>query len=126
LNAAAIESVAVLGLGTMGHSIAQTFALASCRVCGFDSNPQTRASASDRIKANLEKVEAAGLTSSRDITESLSRIAVCSHETEALQDAQFVTEAVNEELEVKQELFARIERRFPRSASWPATARASR
>ena len=31
-----LQRVAVLGLGTMGHGIAQTFAMAGCEVTGFD------------------------------------------------------------------------------------------
>ena len=39
-----IHRVAVLGLGTMGHGIAQTFALAGYEVACFDESASARAS----------------------------------------------------------------------------------
>jgi 3-hydroxyacyl-CoA dehydrogenase len=104
-----INTVAVLGLGTMGHGIAQVFATAGCRVLGYDEHVGARESLHERVNQNLEDFVAAGLIRKRDIPAILKRIVVCDHEEDAVQDAQFVTEAVREDLEAKQELFARIE-----------------
>jgi 3-hydroxyacyl-CoA dehydrogenase len=105
-----INTVAVLGLGTMGHGIAQVFAAAGCRVLGYDDEPKARASLHDRVRQNLEEFVAAGLLRKREIGEILPRIIVCDREEDAVRDAQFVTEAVREDLAAKQELFARLEK----------------
>ena len=104
-----IQRVSVLGLGTMGHGIAQTMAVAGCDVRGFDASVDARRSLHDRVRANLEQMSAVGVVQQDAIPAVLERIAVCETENEALADAQFVTEAVIEDLRLKQELFQRIE-----------------
>jgi 3-hydroxybutyryl-CoA dehydrogenase len=105
-----INTVAVLGLGTMGHGIAQVFATAGCRVFGFDEHPDARAGLHDRIRQNLEDFVAAGLVKECEVTGILDRIFVCDQEEDAVVQADFVTEAVREDLDVKQALFERLER----------------
>lgn len=104
-----IKSVSVLGLGTMGHGIAQTMAMAGCTVRGYDASPDARQSVHDRVRANLQQMLAVGIIEESVIEPTLERITVCDDEAEALSGAQFVTEAVAEDLALKQELFARIE-----------------
>lgn len=108
-----INTVAVLGLGTMGHGIAQVFAAAGCRVAGYDEQPEARATVHERIKLNLEDFVAAGLVRKREVPAILKRIVVCDSEADAVRGAQFVTEAVREDLETKQDLFARLEEIVP-------------
>ena len=48
-----IQQVAVIGLGTMGHGIAQTFAMAGCEVTGFDDVQAASDSLHDRVRQNL-------------------------------------------------------------------------
>ena len=109
MDSQSISRVAVLGLGTMGHGIAQTMAVAGCEVRGYDSVPGARDSMHDRVRSNLGQMTEAGLLDESVIDEALSRLTVCESEEDALADAQFVTEAVLEDLAVKQELFHRIE-----------------
>lgn len=103
-----IRQVAVLGLGTMGHGIAQCFALAGYRVRGFDDQPAMRATTHERIRRNLRDFAAAGLLSVGE-EEVLERIEVVDSEKAAVADAQFITEAVFEDLGLKQALLARLE-----------------
>lgn len=105
-----MQRVSVLGLGTMGHGIAQTFAIAGCDVSGFDEVAAARDSVHDRVRQNLKDFVAADLLPASEIDVVLKRIRVCSTEAEAVRDSQFVTEAVREDLAVKQELFERLER----------------
>lgn len=109
MNAKSIETVAVLGLGTMGHSIAQTFAAAGCTVRCYDEQSAAGETLADRIEANLQRMAEAGVVEADSIKQTLERIEVCSSEASAVAGAEFVTEAVAEDLAVKQELFARIE-----------------
>jgi 3-hydroxyacyl-CoA dehydrogenase len=104
-----IKRAAVLGLGTMGHGIAQTMALAGCEVRGYDASPDARDSLRNRVRANLEQMLAVGLVEEDAVADAVGRVTVCDNEAEALAGAEFVTEAVVEDLAVKQELFERIE-----------------
>lgn len=104
-----IDRASVLGLGTMGHGIAQTMAMAGCQVRGFDASADARASLNERVRANLNQMVELGVIEDSSIAATLGRITICDTETDALRDAQFVTEAVVEDLDVKRDLFARIE-----------------
>ena len=106
----------MLGLGTMGHGIAQAFALAGFQVTGYDEVRAARSSLQRRVRGNLEDLADAGLLKRALIEPVLARIHVADSEAGALREAQFVTEAVREDLAVKQALFARIEALVPPSA----------
>jgi 3-hydroxybutyryl-CoA dehydrogenase len=86
----------------MGHGIAQVFALAGHDVAITDSHAPTLASAKDRIFTNLKDLGG-------DLA-ALERIHVCAPLDEAVAEADFVVEAVRENLAVKQKLFADVER----------------
>jgi 3-hydroxybutyryl-CoA dehydrogenase len=94
--------IAVIGAGLMGHGIAQVFGLAGHDVTITDAHAPTLASAKDRILANLKDL-------GDDVT-ALERVRVAPRLAEAVADADFIVEAVREDLGVKQELFAEIER----------------
>ena len=59
MNAESIETVAVLGLGTMGHGIAQAFAAAGCRVRCYDRLASARDTLAGRIRAAQKDVNRA-------------------------------------------------------------------
>jgi 3-hydroxybutyryl-CoA dehydrogenase len=94
--------IAVIGAGLMGHGIAQVFGLAGHEVTITDSHAPTLASAKDRILANLKDLG--------DDVAALERIRVCAGLAETVAEADFIVEAVREDLAVKQKLFADIER----------------
>src|SRR5438045_4035283 len=105
-----IRRVAVLGLGTMGHGIAQTFALAGYDVACFDESASTRASLIERVRANLAAFVAAELVEPEQVEPTLARLSLTDTEDEAVADVPFLTEAIPEDLAVKQALLARLER----------------
>lgn len=109
MNANLIDRVAVLGLGTMGHGIAQVLAAAGCTVRGYDEVLAARDSTLTRIRGNLKQMAEAGIVAWSDIDSIVNRVVVCDSEQKAVEQAQFVIEAVREHLPTKQELFARIE-----------------
>jgi 3-hydroxybutyryl-CoA dehydrogenase len=94
--------IAVIGAGLMGHGIAQVFALAGHVVTITDSHAPTLASAKDRIFTNLNDLGG-------DLA-ALERIDVCGLLEQAVAEADFIVEAVRENLGVKQKLFADVER----------------
>lgn len=105
----AFSAVAVLGLGTMGHGIAQTFAVGGFPVRCYDEQPAARANLHERVRTNLQAFARAGLLAADQIEPTLARLVVCDTEADAVADVAFVTEAVAEDLAVKQALFARLE-----------------
>jgi len=93
--------IAVVGAGLMGHGIAQVFALAGHDVTITDTDAPTLASAKDRILANLRDL-------GNDAT-TVERVRICTGLAEAVAEADFIVEAVREDLGIKQQLFADIE-----------------
>ena len=104
-----MKDVAVLGLGTMGHGIAQTFAAAGYQVRCYDDHPAARASLQQRIRSNLQAFVQAGLLNATSIEPILARVQTCDTEAAAVSDVSFITEAVQENLPAKQELLERLE-----------------
>lgn len=104
-----IKRVSVIGLGTMGHGIAQTMAVAGHQVGVYDESRAVRESLSERMTANLRQLRGAGLVEEDAISAALDRITLADTEADAVAGATFVTEAVAEDLVVKQELFERVE-----------------
>jgi 3-hydroxybutyryl-CoA dehydrogenase len=94
--------IAVVGAGLMGHGIAQVFALAGHDVNITDSVMQNLDTAKARIAANLCDLG--------DDENVVSRVLPCVDLGEAVRDADYVVEAVSENLALKQKLFAEIER----------------
>jgi len=93
--------IAVIGAGLMGHGIAQVFALHGHDVVIYDSFAATLATAKDRIKTNL-------IDLGEDVT-ALDHVRLCPDLGEAVRDADYVVEAVLEDLPLKQKLFGEIE-----------------
>jgi len=101
--------VAVLGLGTMGHGIAQTFAAAGYPVRCFDEHPAARASTHARVRSNLHSFVKVGMIPQDTVEPIVARITVCDTEAEAVSQVFFVTEAVKEDIDEKLKLFSRLE-----------------
>ena len=93
--------IAVIGAGLMGHGIAQVFALAGHDVTIYDS-----------IAASLDTVKTRILTNLKDLGDdqkAVERVTPVSDLAQAVRDADYVVEAVLEDLPLKQKLFAEIE-----------------
>jgi len=94
--------IAVIGAGLMGHGIAQVFALAGHHVTITDS-----------FHANLDTVKARISTSLRDLGDdekAVDRVTPLPDLAQTVRDADYVVEAVSEDLSLKQKLFAEVER----------------
>jgi 3-hydroxybutyryl-CoA dehydrogenase len=111
-----VATVAVIGAGTMGHGIAQVAAQAGYAVRLSDAVPGAAQSGLARVRRNLDgAVERGKLTpAERDTT--LARIAVSDSVLEAAGGADLVVEAIPEDLELKRELFARLDASMPEAA----------
>lgn len=113
---ASTMKITVIGAGLMGHGIAQIFAAHGHPVCLVDMNAGILASAKDRIQANLTRLAEYGLADRKAIPETLARIKSMPDHTTACGEADVVFEAVNENLELKQRLFAEIDHASPEHA----------
>jgi len=97
--------IAVVGAGLMGHGIAQVFALA-----GHD------VTITDTVMKNLDTVIARIAANLRDLGDdplAIARVRPCLELAEAVREADYVVEAILEDLPLKQKLFADIERHAP-------------
>ncbi len=94
--------ITVIGAGLMGHGIAQVFALAGHDVTIYDSFEKTLATAKDRILANLKDLG--------DDESAVDRVTPQGDLAEAVRDADYVVEAVLEDLALKQKIFADVEK----------------
>jgi 3-hydroxybutyryl-CoA dehydrogenase len=105
-----MQTITVIGLGTMGHGIAQTFAVAGYGVRMFDENETVRDSVIARIQQNLEVMLQNGLLESIKLDDVISRMIVCQSEQEACEQSEFITEAIAEDLDIKRAFFGRCEK----------------
>lgn len=113
-----INSLAVIGAGTMGHGIAQVFAQAGLQVALTDSDAGVLGKAIHRIQTNLETClgrSPASVDGDRVAT-VLARITVASNLADAVSQADFVVEAVFEDLDVKHEVLRQLEEHCPAHA----------
>ena len=94
--------IAVIGAGLMGHGIAQVFALAGHEVTIYDQVMASLNSVTDRIAANLKELG--------EDPKAVERVTPVANLATALRDADYVVEAVLEDLPLKQKLFAEIEK----------------
>jgi 3-hydroxybutyryl-CoA dehydrogenase len=94
--------IAIIGAGLMGHGIAQVFALAGHDVTITDTLVQNLDTAKARIAANLRDLG--------DDESAAERVEACFDLGDAVREADYVVEAVSENLALKQKLFAEIER----------------
>lgn len=111
-----IKMVAVTGAGTMGHGIAQVFAQAGYRVMVVDQNMEVLRRALGKMKSNLQMFVVKGLITERDADDSLSRIEWTLNLAEAVGEADFVIEAVPENLALKRKIFREIDETCPEHA----------
>jgi 3-hydroxybutyryl-CoA dehydrogenase len=105
---ATIGTVAVLGSGTMGSGIAQVAALYGFDTVLYDLTAAIVTGAYDRIRASLGQGVALGKTDPEKAEAALARL----HPTADLADcahADLVVEAAPEDLEIKRDLFRRVE-----------------
>jgi 3-hydroxybutyryl-CoA dehydrogenase len=96
----AIKTVGVLGAGTMGNGIAHVFARAGFRVILRDVEKRFLDRGLETIQKNLEREVKKGKLSEDDVPVVVARIKPTT-DAAALAEAEFVVEAVPEQLDLK-------------------------
>jgi 3-hydroxybutyryl-CoA dehydrogenase len=94
--------IAVIGAGLMGHGIAQVFALAGHDVTITDSHKPSLDSAKQRIATNLRDLG--------DDEKAVERVRPVTELADCVVDADYVVEAILEDMPLKQKTFGAIEK----------------
>jgi 3-hydroxybutyryl-CoA dehydrogenase len=112
----AIDKIAVLGAGTMGHGIAHAAIAAGYRTSLFD----VAAAALEKGRAAIDSIVAKGVElgklQSADADAMRGRLTTTSDIADALAGADFVVEAAPERIDLKLALMADIDRLAPPTA----------
>ena len=112
---AEIQTIGVVGAGTMGSGIAHVFARAGFCVLLCDVEQRVLDRALQQIRANLGREAVKGKLAEAEIELALARIEP-TLDREALSSAELVVEAASERFDLKAELFASLDRILPEGA----------
>ncbi len=104
-----IQTIGIIGAGTMGNGIAHTAARSGFKVILHDIAESFLDRAVSTIAKNLEREVAKGRITANDKNAVLSRISAVTQNS-ALSEADFVIEAVIEDIETKLRVFEGMDR----------------
>lgn len=110
-----MSTVMVVGAGLMGSGIAQVSAVAGHDVVMRDVNDEALARARGAIEKSLSKFAEKGAVSAEEAQAALGRISTTT-DLDAASGADIVVEAIIEEIDLKTELFAELDRLAPEGA----------
>ena len=99
-----IDKIGIVGAGSMGAGIAQVAAMAGYTVYLYDQNKETVKSALEKLDAILNRLIEKGRISKEEKQHTLKCITVVDQISE-FKKADFVIEAIIEDLEIKKTLF---------------------
>ncbi|MGB3291243.1 MAG: 3-hydroxyacyl-CoA dehydrogenase [Burkholderiaceae bacterium] len=99
--------IAIVGAGLIGQAWAIVFARAGCQVSVWDGDGQALARAHELIARQMRELEKHGLLG--DAEEALSRIQVFAQLEQALKGAEYVQENLPERLDVKKDIFGKLD-----------------
>lgn len=105
-----IRTIAVIGAGTMGHGIAHTFSRHGYQVNLYEPFEAVRAAAPEKIRSELQFMVDEGYITSADLETGMSNITMYDDLEAAAKEADYVIEACPEKMELKQELFAQLDK----------------
>ncbi|KZE51726.1 3-hydroxybutyryl-CoA dehydrogenase [Brevibacillus parabrevis] len=104
-----IKHVAVIGSGVMGHGIAQLYALAGFSVSLYDLQEELLHKAKASVEQSLDLLKKEGVITDQDKSSALERIVLTTDLQQAVAEADVITEAVPEVIELKWQLFSQLE-----------------
>ena len=100
--------IGIVGSGAMGSGIAQVVAMAGNDVCLYDSNPIALEKAGVNLEATFQKLADKGKISLEDAELYFSKIRLI-NKLEELAHSELIIEAIIEDLEIKKDLFQKLE-----------------
>jgi 3-hydroxybutyryl-CoA dehydrogenase len=105
-----VKNITVLGSGTMGHGIAQAAIQAGFDAVLYDINKEFVEKGATRIQKSLSKRVAKGKLAEDQMKAILGRLKTSTDLAEAAKEADFVIEAVPENLDLKKKIFAELDK----------------
>jgi 3-hydroxyacyl-CoA dehydrogenase len=113
MNVDDISKIGVIGAGLMGHGIALNFALGGYDVYLNDTTDESLEKALESVGTSLETMLNVGLADEASAVAVPGRIHTSTSMEETVADVDFVVEAVFEDMDVKHEVFARLDELSP-------------
>lgn len=101
------QSVAIVGVGTMGLGVAEAFAAAGVSVCIVDATPELTQKAKERLVERARGHEEVGLLAGKAV-DRVEAVEIGEDIADAIHGANLIFEAIPENLELKHETFAAI------------------
>lgn len=108
-----LQTIAVIGAGTMGNGIAHVFAQAGFNVNLADVNTTQLEKAISNIGKNFDRQITKGTATEEQKTKALSNIKTFSNIAEAVKNTDLVVEAATENTELKLKIFKEIDASAP-------------
>ena len=110
MNLSDIKRIAVLGAGTMGPGIAQTYSMGGYEVSMWTRSEETREKAKKSLASSLETFAEEGIVAKGDIESIIGRVVFYPTVEEALKGADYIQETIVENKDAKIDLYAEIEK----------------
>ncbi len=108
-----IQTVTVIGSGTMGNGICHVFAQHGFDVRLMDINQLALDKAVATMGKNMDRQVAKGLLTEAEKTAALGRITTMTDTAEAVKDADLVIEAATENIDLKIKIFQQLDKLCP-------------
>ena len=108
-----LKKAAVIGSGAMGHGITQLLAMSGYEVTMVDINDELLQKAMEKIKWSLGKFTEKRRIRQEDADAALARIKTTTSYEQAAKDIDLAIEAVPENIELKKQVFAKLDEIAP-------------
>lgn len=108
-----IEKIAILGAGTMGHGIAESFAMYGYDVNLYDINAAALEKAKGLMAEELEMLAEEGLINIAELPAILGKVKLLTDLKQTVEDRDYVIECAPENLELKKNLFKQLDELCP-------------
>ena len=110
-----IKKIGVIGAGTMGHGIAESFAMFGYNVNLYDTNAAQLEKALQEIGSEQQLLVEEAFITAENAAATLKNISTYTDLKAAVQDRDYVIEAAPENMELKQNLFKQLDEYCPAS-----------
>jgi len=111
-----VKKVAVIGAGAMGSGIAYICAMKGCEVAITEVNEELLKSGVTRIRQMIVDGVSRGKLMPKEAEAVMSKVKGTTSIAEAARDVDIVIEAVNEDMNVKKEVFKKLDENCPAHA----------
>lgn len=108
-----IKKISVIGAGTMGHSIASAFALYGYSVSLFDTCEEQLKRVKGMMEKELQELVEGKLFDMAEVNNALDNVTLFNDLEAATKDSDYVIEAIPERIELKVDLFSKLDKFTP-------------